>query len=446
MDKYPSAQIIVLNWNGLAFLDTCLSALSALDYPAYEILLADNDSTDGSVDFVRRSFPHIKIMQNGQNLGYAAGNNRALRDLHSDYAVLVNPDIVVPPDWLSELILPMEADSSTGIGGCKLHYPDGQMIQHAGGSITHPRAVPVHHGMLEQDTGQYETMREVDYVTGAAIAIKRPAVERIGLLDEGFFMYFEEADWCARARTAGYRVLYIPQATAVHDESAIAVKGSFSYLQRFHTGRWRYLLKHFDPAEILAETITAEEQWLLKLKSNECQALKRAYRTIHTRLDEILTARQAAGGIGIGADHQAQIEESLIRLRKLAISQVVNEDRANQLVNKAEVQEISFRSQIPVIGALIAQLRSIWASIAAREQAKTFAVQQNEFNHSLVKEVADIESRIQSLELDLLKHDVKQVDIKQHQSEVRAELTHAYELLKSIKARLEHLENTTRDR
>jgi GT2 family glycosyltransferase len=445
MDKLPSVQVIVLNWNGRFLLKACLKALSNLDYPLYEVLLVDNDSTDGSVDYVRRSFAHIAILQNDNNLGYAGGNNRALRALNADYAVLVNPDIIVSADFLSELILPMDADDSIGIAGCKLLYPDEQTIQHAGGFITHPQAMPAHEGMFEHDTGQYETSREVDYVTGAAIAIKGSALEKIGLLDEGFFMYFEEADWCARARAAEYRVVYLPRATAVHDESAIAVKGSYSYLQRFHTGRWRYVLKHFDVGEILSTTFAAEERWLLKSERIKWHALKHVYRAVYTGLDEIIAARLAHGGTHVSSSQLAELELGLVRLRKLAIAQAVDQQNMARVIAKAQVQETSFQSKIPVIGVLVAQLRSLWASVAAREQIKTFTIQQSEFNEHLAMELQEMEIRFQTLQLDLLAHDEKQVDLERHQSELKAELHRARKLLEVIKIRIRRIEDLSHD-
>lgn len=253
-------------------------------------------------------------------------------------------------------------------------------------------------------------------------------------------MYFEEADFCARARAAGYRVVFIPQATAVHDESAIAVKGSFSYLQRFHTGRWRYLLKHFPLAEILSTTITVEEQWLAERKSAESRALKFVYRAVRANLDEILNTRVADGGTEVNAEQQTQLAASLIRLRKAAIEQSIDQEQLNQLAQKVQVREVPFRSQTPIIAPLIAQLRSLWASVAAREQVNSFTRQQNEINQMLANELREIEYRFQVMEAGLLDHDEKQVEIKQHQSAVRAELSHAHELLDSIKARLERLE------
>lgn len=259
-------------------------------------------------------------------------------------------------------------------------------------------------------------------------------------------MYFEEADYCARARAAGYRVVYIPRATAVHDESAIAVKGSFSYLQRFHTGRWRYLLKHFSPDEILSATVTAEELWLAERQSGECRALNRAYRAVRAGLDEILTTRIADGSTEIDAGQKALIAASLLGLRKAALEQAIDQEQHHRLAQKASVKEMPLRSKTAVVGPLIARLRTLWAAVAVRKQARSFTTQQSEINQVLANELREIENRIQTVQFGLLEHDERQVEIKRQQLNVRAELSQAYKLIDSIEARLERLEKLPRDR
>ena len=127
MSELPHVTIIVLNWNGRSYLDSCLTALSRLDYPRYSVVLVDNASSDDSVAFVQQQFPQVNIVQNRRNLGYAGGNNLALRNLQSEFAVLVNPDIVVNRQWLKQLITPLTADQTMAIAGCKLYFPGGQL-------------------------------------------------------------------------------------------------------------------------------------------------------------------------------------------------------------------------------------------------------------------------------------------------------------------------------
>ena len=440
MSELPHVTIIVLNWNGRSYLDSCLTALSRLDYPRYSVVLVDNASSDDSVAFVQHRFPQVNIVQNRRNLGYAGGNNLALRNLQSEFAVLVNPDIVVNRQWLKELITPLTADQTMAIAGCKLYFPGGQLLQHAGGLISRPRAMPDHRGVREPDRGQYDSLCDVDYVTGAAIAIRHTALQTIGLLDEGYFMYFEEVDYCTRARAAAYRVVYVPQATAVHDESAIAVRGSYSYLERFHTGRWRYLLKHFEPHNIIAATFPAEEQWLANLQGDERQAVNRAYRTTLAGLDKIFSTRVADGGTEVNDKQQSSIAAGLQQLRRTAYDNPLNKQKLDELSEKADVQERPFSSTTPLIGPLLARIRALWAAVAVRESVSGITRQQNAFNEKLVQELREMESRLPLPTADWLQQDDNLGAVKQQQTEIDAELARAYQLIASIQSRLERLE------
>lgn len=257
MSALPSVSLIVVNWNGSACIGDCLTSLLALDYPAFSVSVVDNASTDNSPDFVRERFPQVELIRSPHNLGYGGGANLALRACRADVAVVLNTDIIVPSDWLAQLIAPMVEDPNIGIAGCKLYYPEGRSIQHAGGYITAPQAWPGHYGLNAEDQGQHDTIRDVDYVIGAALAVRRSVLEQIGLFDEGYFLYYEDVDLCLRARRAGYRVVYIPAAWLTHLESATTVKGSTAYLEHFTRGRWRFILKNYDPTVILNESAPA---------------------------------------------------------------------------------------------------------------------------------------------------------------------------------------------
>ncbi|MDX1415164.1 MAG: glycosyltransferase family 2 protein [Candidatus Promineifilaceae bacterium] len=440
MENLPNVTLIVLNWNGRSYLDTCLSALTQLDYPQFDIILADNASTDDSVDFVTRTFPQVHIVQNHRNLGYARGNNVMLRDLRSEFAVLVNPDIVVKPDWLRELIGAMITDRNIGIAGCKLYYPGEKLLQHAGGHITQPRAMPDHRGERELDTGQFDVLTDVDYVTGAAFALRSPLIEKIGLFDEGFFMYFEEADYCARARAAGFRVVYVPAATAVHDESATAVRGSRAYLERFHTGRWRYLLKHFDVETILSATFAAEEDWLITLQGDERIAARRAYRTILAGLSSIFNARMNNGRTEIEPNQNSLIASGMQKLHRLALAYPQNEKNLDELAARAALREKPFTSSTPVLGPLLAKIRALWADVAVKEYAGHLFKQQSAFNGELVQRLREIENNLPLPREKWQQKDENLGTIKQQQAEIDAQLARAYQLLASIQSRMLRLE------
>lgn len=395
MPALPPATLIVLNWNGRPFLQACLTSLLALDHPDFTLIVVDNASDDDSVAFVRQQFPQVQLQVNPGNLGFAAGNNVALGQLATEFAVLLNPDIVVSPNWLRHLLAPLLADERVGVTGCKLYYPDGRLIQHAGGYVTLPQAFPGHYGLLEEDAGQHETPRQVDYVIGAAMAIRRDLLERIGLLDEGFFLYYEDTDFCQRARRAGYQVVYAPQATAVHLESAITRKGSPTYLRHFHTGRWRFLLKHYDLDEVMGQTFPAEQTWLDQVDPVERWAAAYAYRQTLLRLPGIWAARQAHGGSATTAGQRRQVAGGLVELRQRAWSAT---GALKLLQSRWRVQPQPFVSRVPVFGRLIARLRQAWNDVATRQYVAALLAQQNEWNRLVVEELSRPAARLAELD------------------------------------------------
>jgi GT2 family glycosyltransferase len=254
------------------------------DYPHYSVVLVDNGSTDGTVQFVREHFPAVQIIENHTNLGFAAGNNAALQQVSSPFVVLLNPDVELGTDWLSNLIESMMAEPDIGVAGCKIYQPGNNVLQHAGGYITFPQALPGHYGLAEIDRGQHDAIRDVDYVMGAAFAIRWEVIEAIGLLDEGFFLYYEDVDYCQRARNAGYRVVYLPKAQLVHMESSSTKKGSAFYYGQMHASRWRYMLKYYAAEDLLEATIPAETAWLVERGHEERLGLQYAYMNAQRQL------------------------------------------------------------------------------------------------------------------------------------------------------------------
>lgn len=217
----PRVAIIVLNWNGLVDTLECLESLAGLDYPSFEVVVVDNGSTDGAVEAVRTCFPQVTLIENGENLGFTGGNNVGLRHAllqEADYVLLLNNDTEVAPDFLRCLVEAMEADPRVGIAGptvCYYERPD--LIWSAGGAIDWRRGRTWMVGLNTADAGQFGDLpRPVDFVTGCAMLVKREVVERVGLLDERFFAYYEEAEWCVRAQRAGFSIIHVPQAKVWH--------------------------------------------------------------------------------------------------------------------------------------------------------------------------------------------------------------------------------------
>jgi len=280
----PAVTILILTWNALPFLPTCLETLFVQDYPHFSVMVLDNDSTDGTPEWVRTHYPAVQVVENVRNLGFAAGNNVGLRQVETPFVVLVNPDVELAPDWLTQLLAPMRQDATIGVAGCKVYEPDGCTLQHAGGYITFPQALPGHHGLGEVDAAHFDAARDVEYVIGAAFALRRDLVEHVGLFDEGYFLYFEDADYCRRVHAANQRVVYVPDARLIHLESTSTRKGSAFYFGHMHAGRWRYLLKHYAPRDLLEQTTPAELAWLASRGHTERLGLQFAYAVTQRQL------------------------------------------------------------------------------------------------------------------------------------------------------------------
>jgi len=278
--------IIVLNWNGRVDTLACLASLSQLDYPARTIVVVDNGSSDDSVTAIRTAYPQVTLIETGENLGYAGGNNVGLRYAMAqgaDYALLLNNDTVVDPTFLRILMDAAEADPTVGIAGPTIYYherPD--VIWSAGGAIDWQRGSTWMVGLDERDEGQFGTEpRTVDFITGCAILVRRTVMEQVGLLDERFFAYYEETEWCVRAARAGYKILHVPLARMWHKISPSA--RADSPLVHYYMTRNRLLFLKATGAglgawlhTLIAEYLRTLISWSVRPKWRCKQAQRRA--------------------------------------------------------------------------------------------------------------------------------------------------------------------------
>jgi GT2 family glycosyltransferase len=217
----PKVAIIILNWNGLADTLACLESLYRMDYPNSEIIVVDNGSVDESVPVIPKRFPAVTLIENGKNMGFTGGNNVGLRHAlaqGADYALLLNNDTEVAPDFLRQLVQAMEADPTVGIAGPTIYYHEqADVIWSAGGAIDWRRGSTRMVGLNERDEGQFGAEpHTVDFVTGCATLVRQAVMEQVGLLDERFFAYYEETEWCVRVRQAGFKIVHVPQAKVWH--------------------------------------------------------------------------------------------------------------------------------------------------------------------------------------------------------------------------------------
>jgi hypothetical protein len=255
----PAVSIIVLNWNGLEDTVECLESLKKLTYPNYEVIVVDNGSKGDDAEKLEEKFgDSIRLIRSDKNYGYTGGNNMAIRYLLDksapDYFLILNNDTVVTPEFLNQMVKVAESDSSIGIVGPKVYYYQfPERIHSAGGKVNMQTGQAFHIGIKQVDSGQYDSQREVDYLSGCCLLIKKDVVEKVGLFDESYFCYWDETDYCFRAREAGYKVAYIPEAKIRHkapvklkawDKTPRGDKGSglpYYYMAR---NNFKFMRKH----------------------------------------------------------------------------------------------------------------------------------------------------------------------------------------------------------
>jgi GT2 family glycosyltransferase len=247
--------IIVLNWNGARDTIACVESCRALQYPARRILVVDNGSHDGSEDVLRDRWPDVDFLQTGANLGYAGGNNAGIRYALARGAAhvwLLNNDARVAPDCLTHLVESVERDSRVGIAGSKVYYLDRPtVLWSAGATLDLEAGGAVRHiGGNREDDGAHDAPASVDYVPGCSLMVRRETLAAIGLLDEQYFLYFEDADFCYRARRAGWTVRYEPRAKVWHREGS-RKDGLYSATFIYYFLRNRlYLVRRFAPGRM----------------------------------------------------------------------------------------------------------------------------------------------------------------------------------------------------
>jgi GT2 family glycosyltransferase len=259
----PAASVIIVTYNtGGRFIENCLEALRRLDYPNYEVIVVDNNSSDETRAVLERCRRAEKIVLNPRNRGFAGGCNDGAARANGEVLVFLNFDTEVEPSWLREIVAPMTRDRRAAIAGCKMYFPGGREIQHAGG-ILHGNGMSEHVGYHEQDAGQYDEERDVDYVTGAGMAVRREFFDLCGGFDEDYFpAYCEELDLCYRARLMGYRVVYAPRAVLVHHESPVVENQSPVFQRLYYRGRMIFCIKNYRLREWLFDFIPYEIHWL----------------------------------------------------------------------------------------------------------------------------------------------------------------------------------------
>ena len=264
--KLPRVSIIILNWNGAEDTIECLESLKNINYPCYNVIVVDNGSRDKDAELLKERFgAYIHLIENARNDGFTGGVNVGMKyvrdNCQADYILLLNNDTVVAPGFLSEMVRVVDRDPTIGIAGAKIfYYDEPEQLQSVycrvnlltGQPIQTPLMIDGNIRHRVTDRGQYDSIKEVDWVTGCCFLIKRVVMEGIGLLDERYFYYWEETDYCYRGRQAGYKTIYVPQARVRHKGGRSVKKvwgrsryymerNRFLFMKR-HATTWQYRL------------------------------------------------------------------------------------------------------------------------------------------------------------------------------------------------------------
>jgi GT2 family glycosyltransferase len=223
MTKSPNVAVVILNWNGRNFLESFLPSVIASTYPGLEIIVADNASTDQSIEFLQSNYPSVTIIQNDQNYGFAEGYNKVIGLLEFDYFILLNSDVEVSSNWIEPVIDLMESDLNIAVAQPKiLSHSKRNYFEYAGaaGGYLDVLGYPFCRGRIfdtvEEDLKQYDDPSEIFWASGAAFFIKRNYWIESGGFDPDFFAHMEEIDLCWRLKNLGYKIVICPKSTVFH--------------------------------------------------------------------------------------------------------------------------------------------------------------------------------------------------------------------------------------
>lgn len=272
MEKNPRVAIVIVNYNNAEDIIECLQSLKNISYGNAEIIVVDNGSTDGSVGKLQIFKAGFSLLTSEANLGFAGGNNIGIRyaiDHKAGYVLFLNNDTVVDPGFIEPLLEKVLNENKVGaVGGKIYYYDDPERIWYAGGSLNCFSGRTKHSGKNKIDTGKYDKTREVGFITGCLMLIPREVIENVGMMDEKYFLYFEDADWCYRIRKAGYKLIYSPQSRIYHKESATTQRlnnvKAYYYYRNIHY----FAKKNLDPIFRISVFIYLRLYLLLMMAKN----------------------------------------------------------------------------------------------------------------------------------------------------------------------------------
>jgi len=258
--KSSLVYIIVLNWNGKKLLDDCLNSLTKLEYKNYKVLLVDNASTDGSVDYVKTKFSNVETILLDKNYGFAGGNNKGFeyaKKNNAEYIIFLNNDTIVHSNFIDPLLIPF-GNAEVGQTVPKIFYANPQdKIWYAGGKINYWTGHIYHEGIRDSDSEKYREVKETDYATGCCFCMRTVDFASLLGFDESFSMYGEDADLSLRLRKNKMTVYFVPDSIIYHKVSA-SIGGAFSLLKikRKFRSNLKLMIRHAKPYQWVSQAVS----------------------------------------------------------------------------------------------------------------------------------------------------------------------------------------------
>ena len=258
MENKAKVSVIIVNWNGYKDTLVCLASLAKINkkYADVTVIVVDNGSTNESVDSIRKKFPEVTLLETGKNLGFTGGNNFGVTYAlahGADFVWLLNNDTFVDPDVLT--LVTAFKDPKVGAAGSKIYFAPkhefhfdrykenerGKVFWYAGGVVDWANMYASHRGVDEVDRGQYNKMEETPFVTGCSLMVRREVIEKIGFLDDRYYLYLEDLDFCLRVKNAGYKLMYVPSSILWHVNAGSSARPG-NPLHEYYMTRNRLLL------------------------------------------------------------------------------------------------------------------------------------------------------------------------------------------------------------
>lgn len=253
--------VVIPNWNGKKFLAGCLDSLAGQNYAAIEIIVVDNGSVDGSVEFLEQKYPGVRVERFDTNTGFSVAVNRGIKAGRGEFVALMNNDTVADPDWIGAMVAALREHPEAGSCGCKmLAYDDRSLLDGAGDGYRRG-GLPGRIGHREKDTGQFDMPRYILGACGGAALYRRSLFDDIGFFDEDYFAYLEDVDLGLRAQSAGYRCWYTPSAVIYHLGCGTTGSGYHPLVVRLSAqNNWNTIVKNV-PGPLLIKFLPQIAYW-----------------------------------------------------------------------------------------------------------------------------------------------------------------------------------------